>query len=177
MPPLAVENILKMTLLEKVNNSLNTQAFTMYKEGLFYKCYNEDAMVFSQQVKNYKVNAKFVKSVGAEVLSLGFPMSEVKNGNLSLDVIKIAINAASYKEEAETVVFYIHENIKANYQKYQEALANAKELVVAEKQSEYNYTNRQILVKMIQEFDLANSTPMQGLVFIQELKNNIKTQG
>ena len=82
-----------MTLLEKVNNSVNIQAFTMYKEGLFYKCYNEDAMVFSQQVKNYKVNAKFVKSVGAEVLSLGFPMSEVSHPFFKrINVVTMIIN-------------------------------------------------------------------------------------
>jgi len=107
-----------MTLLEKVNNSLNTQAFTMYKEGLFYKCYNEDAMVFSQQVKNYKVTAKFVKSVGAEVLSLGFPINEVEKGSLSLDVIKLAINATSYKEEACSIVFSLKVDIKQNYLEY-----------------------------------------------------------
>ena len=30
---------------------------------------------------------------------------------------------------------------------------------------------------MIQEFDLANHTPMQAIAFIQELKNQIKTWG
>jgi hypothetical protein len=41
-------------------------------------------MIFLQRVKEYKVTAKFVKSVGAEVLSLGFPISEVVKGNLTL---------------------------------------------------------------------------------------------
>jgi len=49
-----------MTLLEKVKNSAKSKIFTLYKEGLFYKCHNEDAMAFSKRVKNYKVNAKFV---------------------------------------------------------------------------------------------------------------------
>jgi hypothetical protein len=66
-----------MTLLEKTKNSAKSNIFTLYKEGLFYKCYNEDAMVFSKKVKSYKVNARFVKSVGAEVMNLGFPASEV----------------------------------------------------------------------------------------------------
>jgi len=61
-----------MTLLEKTKNSINSTIFTLYKEGLFYKCFNEDDMVFVQKVKAYKVTAKFIKSVGAEVLSLGY---------------------------------------------------------------------------------------------------------
>ena len=48
--------------------------------------------------------------------------------------------------------------------------------IVAEKQLGYNKTTNDLLVKMIQEFDLANSTPMQGLAFIQELKSQIKKQ-
>ncbi len=40
---------------------------------MFYKCYNEDAMVFSRYIKAYQVSAKYVKSAGSDVLSLGFP--------------------------------------------------------------------------------------------------------
>ena len=52
-----------MTIAEKVTQSANSTLFTIYKEGLFYKCYNEDAMIFVQKVREYKVNSKFVKSV------------------------------------------------------------------------------------------------------------------
>ena len=45
-----------MTIAEKVSHSANSALFTLYKEGLFYKCYNEDVMVFVIKVKNYKVS-------------------------------------------------------------------------------------------------------------------------
>ncbi|MEN8122856.1 MAG: hypothetical protein ABFS35_21130 [Bacteroidota bacterium] len=45
-----------MTIKEKTQYSEDKTVFTLFKEGLFYKCYNEDAMVFSKRVKNYKVN-------------------------------------------------------------------------------------------------------------------------
>jgi hypothetical protein len=38
-----------MTLAEKVNQSADGTLFTLHKEGLLYKCYNEDAMVFVQK--------------------------------------------------------------------------------------------------------------------------------
>jgi hypothetical protein len=63
-----------MTISEKIDNSANHTRFTLYKEGLFYKCYNEDAMVFVKNVKDYKGSEKFVKSVGAAVYSIGFPL-------------------------------------------------------------------------------------------------------
>ncbi len=33
--------------------------FTLFKEALFYKCYNEDAMVFVQKVRVYKPTKSF----------------------------------------------------------------------------------------------------------------------
>ena len=47
-----------MTIAEKVSHSANSNRyFTLFKEGMFYKCYNEDAMVFVTRVKHYKVSA------------------------------------------------------------------------------------------------------------------------
>jgi hypothetical protein len=73
-----------MTITKKILCSNDSTPFTLYKEGLLYKCYNEDAIVFTKSVKNYKVNSKFIKSLGAAVFSLDFPVSEVAKGNLSL---------------------------------------------------------------------------------------------
>ena len=67
-----------MIILEKIQAGADNTRFTLFKEGLFYKCYNEDAMVFTQRVRVYKLSNKYVKSVGSEVLSLGFPISEVE---------------------------------------------------------------------------------------------------
>jgi len=66
-----------MTVLEKTKNSKNDKVFTLYKEGLFYKCYNEDALVFVQKVRKYKVSSKFVKATISNLHSIGFPMARV----------------------------------------------------------------------------------------------------
>jgi uncharacterized protein (TIGR02145 family) len=87
-----------MTIAEKVSHSANRALFTLYKEGLFYKCYNADVMVFVIKVKNYKVSSKFVKSAGEKVYSIGFPSSEVLNGNLSFKSISEKIGAKSFEE-------------------------------------------------------------------------------
>jgi hypothetical protein len=63
-----------MTIAEKIQISADKTKFTLFKEGLFYKCYNEDALVFTEKVKKYKVSAKYIKRVGAAVLSLDFPV-------------------------------------------------------------------------------------------------------
>lgn len=164
-----------MTIAEKIKYSADRTVFTLFKEGLFYKCYNEDAMVFVQKVKEYKVSSKFIKSIGAEVLSLGFPVSEIEKANLKLQSITEVIQATSYTEKPYGIVFSLKEDIKQNYPQFFEEIHKSNN-IVAEKQLGYNKTTNDLLVKMIQEFDLANSTPMQGMVFIQELKKHIKTQ-
>ncbi len=50
-----------MRIAEKIQASADKTLFTLFKEGLFYKCYNEDTMVFAQKIKEYKVSSKFVK--------------------------------------------------------------------------------------------------------------------
>jgi len=47
-----------MTIAEKTQLSGDKDIFILYKEGLFYKCFNEDTMVFSKYVKLYKISVK-----------------------------------------------------------------------------------------------------------------------
>lgn len=74
---------------------------------MFYKCYNEDAMVFSKCVKDYKISVKFVKNVGAKVMSLGFPISSVEKGNMSLEFISEKIRAKSIEASGDDVIFIL----------------------------------------------------------------------
>jgi len=111
-----------MTIAEKIQFSAENTRFTLFKEGLFFKCYNEDAMVFSKRVKNYKVISKFIKSVGSAVLSLGFPASEIEKGHLTLQSISEAIEASTYTEKHYGIVFSLKEDIKQNYQEFFEEI-------------------------------------------------------
>jgi len=164
-----------MDIKEKLEFCTDKTRFTLFKEGIFYKCYNEDAMVFVQKIRAYKISSKFIKTVGTEVLSLGFPASEIEKENLNLHSISESIEAASYIEKPYGIIFSLKEDIKQNYPEFFEKIQKSKN-IVEEKQLEYNKTTNDLLVKMIQEFDLANSTPMQGMVFIQELKNQLKVE-
>lgn len=42
------------TVLQKITTSKDPVIFTMYREGIFYKCYYEDAMVFYERVRAFK---------------------------------------------------------------------------------------------------------------------------
>lgn len=171
-----------MTLSAKVKNSASETLFTLYKEGLFYKCYNQDAMVFAKLVKPYKVSKRYVKSVGVEVLSLGFPASEVSRGNLTLEMLCHALGATNYEVVGENVTFHLKEDVKKGYESWHEGIVMESNAQYCSKPNNSNVTIPELinteLVAMIKSFDLANSTPMQGLNFIQQLKKEVqKTEG
>jgi hypothetical protein len=165
-----------MTTAEKIASAKSTIYFTLFKEGIFYKCYNEDAMVFVTRVKQYKVSATYVKNVGEEVYSVGFPVGEVEKGHLTLEDIIAKIGAKSFEISGKDVVFILNEKeVKSNYNTWSENLK--KEIavdMVKEPQSTYRLTdNLESIVTMLKAYDLANSTPIQGLHFIQQLKNEL----
>ena len=63
-----------MTILDKVIlQQQDTTKIFLFKEGIFYKAYNEGAFLLKD--KNYKVAVKKIKSIENEVLSIGFPIS------------------------------------------------------------------------------------------------------
>jgi hypothetical protein len=159
-----------MTIADKVEFCQNEKLFTLFKEGLFYKCYNEDAMVFTQRVKSYKIITKYIKSIGDYVLSIGFPISEVENNKLSFEKLKNEIGATSYYFESNLVKFNLVESVKTNYQEFlKKQLASYKQ----NSETENSTSSNQLLVKMINEFDLVNSSPMQSILFVQELKKSV----
>jgi hypothetical protein len=165
-----------MTISQKIQYSADKTIFTLFREGLFYKCYNEDAMVFVQRVKNYKVNSKFVKSIGAVVFSLGFPVSEVAKGNLSLASVSEKIGAKSFEDNDGNIVFSLNNNeVKNDYEGWKNTIQEGIIEVVKEPVTQYHHPpDTARIISMIKNFDLANSSPMQGLSFIQQLKMEIQ---
>jgi hypothetical protein len=161
-----------MTISEKIQYAADKKIFTLFREGIFYKCYNEDAMVFVQKVKEYKVNLKFIKSVGDDVLSLGFPISETEKGNLSFENISERIGAKVFEDNKGYIVFSLNDiSLKKDYATWKNSIQA--EVVETVKEPTILYLHQsgtKEIISMIKNFDLANSTPMQGLSFIQQLK-------
>ncbi len=70
----------------------NGEGIFLYKEGIFWRAYNQSAFQFSKHFKAFKLTKKFVKRVGEEVISLGFPdkllptfLESAKDNNLLVE--------------------------------------------------------------------------------------------
>ena len=72
-----------MTLKEKVNLAAQPNKLYLFKEGMFYKIYNQNAMWFVNFIKPYKVAIKQIKNIQQEVFSIGFPVSYLNSINLT----------------------------------------------------------------------------------------------
>ena len=53
----------------------NTGLIRLYLEGTFYKAYERSAFAFCTRIKDYKVLRKESKTLGRDILYVGFPMS------------------------------------------------------------------------------------------------------
>ncbi len=165
-----------MTTVEKIILAKSNKQFTLFKEGLFYKCYNEDAMLFVKRVKKYKVNSKFIKSVGGVVNSIGFPVTEIEKESLSLEMISAKLKAENFEKKNEDVVFLMNDfEIKNDYEVWEQSIQTSANKVVNHTNEIYDRTIQlENIATMISNYDLANNTPMQGLSFIQDLKIKIQ---
>ncbi len=163
-----------MNIKEKTRIGREPDKFTLHKEGIFYKCYNEDAMLFVKHIKPYKINCNFVKTVGEEVLSLGFPLIETEKENLSFSYISEALGAEKHTENNGQVIFDLKNDLKQHYAVFRDSVIEKARVEVNKMPSHEAVPFAQELISMIKNFDLANSTPMQGLNFIQQLKKEVQ---
>ena len=55
----------------------NSRTIYFYREGVFYKAYEQSAYLFIKYIRPFQVKKRFVKSVKQEVTSIGFPTNSL----------------------------------------------------------------------------------------------------
>ena len=149
-----------MTIQQKIALVSDPTKFYLFKEGAFYKVYNQNAMWFTTHVKPYKVKVKFVNQF---VYVVGFPMHAVTtNGFVS--------KGLSLLEEQNSFICY-QCKIDSAEQEYLQWCNQLQEIdrnntALAEKQT--------MVLQKINRFDVVNSTPVQCLAFVSALKGMLK---
>lgn len=154
-----------MTVKERIALATQNNKLYCFKEGMFFKVYNQNAMWIAQHVKGYKINSKFVKAVNQHVFSLGFPQSVVLEKGLGLlnkNLVKI--------EETQSFIAY-----KTSHTNKDEEYVNWCTKIVAQNNNTVKQTAKPNGALKIQQalknFDLANKTPLQAMEFVARLKS------
>ena len=84
----------------------NTNSIFLFKEGMFWRCYELSVFYFVKNIKEYRVFRKFVKTVNREIVYLGFPDSiieeiiqEAESKNYSVGKNETRINITGIQKE------------------------------------------------------------------------------
>lgn len=148
-----------MTVKEKIELAALKDKLFCFKEGMFYKVYNQNAMWFNQNIKAYKVNIKFVKTVNQLVYSLGFPQHVLSTNTLSLNLDQL--------EETNGYICYKISHTFTNKEYY-----NWCNTIPQQKLQEQKTASKDI-IQALKNFDLVNKTPMQAFEFVAKLKTEL----
>jgi len=152
-----------MNTKEKIALATQNNKLYCFKEGMFYKVYNQNAMWFTQHIKGYKINSKFVKTVNQQVFSIGFPQS------LVLANLLVSQNKALLKiEETQGFIAY-----KINHSSNEQAYVSwCNEVQHNNSTTEIQKnTPSKTIVQELKNFDLVHKTPMQAFEFVARLKS------
>lgn len=126
----------------------------LFKEGVFYKVYNEGAFLM-QHFTNYKVSSKFVKTVNTRVYSLGFPES-------ALNKFKIQYNISAIDDNILKLTI---NNVIFELDKYEQWCTT---FVVNEMKS-----TTTVIINQLKEYPLANKTPIEVYMWLYELQKQL----
>ena len=67
----------------------NLGVIHMYAEGMFYRAYEMSAYLLCSLVHPFKVSCHFVKTIGDNLLSVGFPQSSLEKWSSGHPVRKV----------------------------------------------------------------------------------------
>ena len=161
-----------MTVKEIIEQELkNKNSIYLLKEGIFWRVYNQSAMRLCSYLQSYKVNVKYIKKVQQDLYYCGFP-------DAFLDKIIQKAKEKGYEtnqiNEKQIEIKNIA-NDSINYDEWRNTHNKAISIaIVSEPPEEYQEKKGKTeALEKIREFQLENSTPIQTMLFVQQLKQMI----
>ncbi len=145
---------------------VNRDKIHLFQEGSFWIAYERSAMRFVRSVRPYKVTKKEIKSLGASIASLGFPISALDGiiagagpeTVVSTDNRRVVLNTTVSETDAE------FESWKTGLETFVPKSKIPTESITVDAYDEDNIVNR------IRNFSIENSTPMECMNFVAELR-------
>jgi hypothetical protein len=168
----------KMSVISEKVLHTNSYEVKIYREGAFWIAYEQSAYYFWQQ-KGYKPTKKFVKTLGLEVVSIGFPQNayEILMNTILTPILE--------KNEPYTKVFILGDPIDTDaFKAWKLDLPLRSEPEKEEKKLmgidpapvEFSAGINELLQKL-REFPLADKTPLECMIFLSELKKSYHSYG
>jgi hypothetical protein len=161
-------------ILEMESSKGPVPVLLLFREGIFLKAYEASAYLFHRFVKNYEVKAIYYKNINRSLLSIGFPSHR-------LDALVEEYGLACQPDEKNNAYRLTSGRFcfsEEEYQHFKEMHA-AFSLSVSTKKAassppqSINRPETDILDRL-RQFNLASSTPMECMLFLNELKLSLR---
>lgn len=140
----------------------------LFKEGNFWKAYQQSAYLFSKHIADYRVKKKYVKTIGDTLYSLGFPVSATDK----------VLSGHGYEQVNEKKIIVALNGdataVSDEYSVWKESIQDETDVKDSVKDSEK--ADMKVDVKAedaigeIRRFPIESSTPIECMCFVARLK-------
>ncbi len=142
----------------------NTDRIHLHKERLFWIAYEKSAYLFSTHIKPYRAQKKYIKKLGLEMASLGFPDSALR-----------AITAPIIEKTEKLIVLQSPERVvEKDFEIWKKGaplyIKQPKFAPAPDRRTEF----ADKLVDRLRDFNVENKTPMECMMFVSELKTTLE---
>lgn len=161
-----------MTLKEKIEHE-NPNQIHLYREGMFWKAYNQSAFHFFRLIKPYLVKKRYVKELKTEIVSMGFPHSILDDMLERLE----SVSVSTEKGEKEICIC-----LQAPQTGYEEWF---QQFEVEEKSDSPNRVGSPVpepdihitkgIIQALRDFPIMQKTPLEVQLFVLQLQEQLKT--
>lgn len=161
-----------MDIREAVEKSNEKLTVFIVKEALFCKAYEESAWRFVALIKPYKPSRKSVKKLNMDVVSIGFPKSQ-----LSTILALAQQNGFTLsQEESGSLILKILSEPETSFVDWKQnvALNDVEKPDLKGNNVAGNQAGLWAIVREVEQFSIAENTPMRCMQFLSELQNSIK---
>lgn len=142
----------------------NTNSIHLYKEGSFWKAYEQSAYLFVQHIKAYQTKLRYYKNIDQEIISIGFP-------DIALAKILEGHKIIRQSETGIEIQIELDESVSGFREwKAQTSLTFPSK----EGKKSREMTDQQHFWMMaICSFPIADKTPLECMQFISELQKSV----
>ena len=153
-----------MTIQEKLQaeQSRPDRTILFLGEGNFYKAYQESAWLACSLLHRFKAFRRFVRRAGCEVVYVGFPKSSLEK----------FVAGRRYEMKGDTVQVYLNDDEPELSEDYATWLASIP--IISLNNSTGEQASLRALCQKVLDYPLEESTPMACVVFLAELRKQIK---
>jgi len=164
-----------MNIREAIEKSCDRHTICIVKEALFCKVYEESAWRFVTFVKQNQPGSKYVKKVDMDVVSIGFP----KTGLAGILAIAAQRGFVLVREEETWLAIKTTDEPEGHFAAWKQAIvANtamaAEKPLPPSKTTDEDHEKYRSLLREIEMYPVAESTPLQSMVFLAGMQGKIK---